>query len=341
MSRSALFPFVRRRTRGPGLVLMYHSIADVASDPWALHVQPDRFAEHVEVIARRFAPTPLRQIRDAPRGLRSRPPVAVTFDDGYANNLHHAAPHLERYGVPATVFVVSGFVGREDECWWDALERALLDPEVRHPAEIRVPVGGREQRWSLAENVEGSDEEVPRTHEWRAWEEPTRLEQQAYRQLWERLLLLDEEARRLAIQSVCKQTGDERTARATHRLLSPAELLGLGRKSTIEIGAHTVTHPMLTSLPPDRQHEEICGSKRQLEDWLDRPVESFAYPYGKAEHFTAGTVASVRVSGFAYSCTGDPARVTAGTDPFRLPRFHVGNWDGDVFEERLRNWLTR
>ncbi len=321
---------------GAGLVLMYHAISDASPDPWALHVAPDRFADHLEVLCRRFAPTTLARIQSPSRG--RRPAVAVTFDDGYANNLHQAAPLLERAGVPATVFVASGFVGREDESWWDALERALLDPVASLPGEIVVPLGERLESWPLDRAGRPGDE-APGADTWKAWTDPPEPRQAAYRELWERLLPLPEDARRAAVEAVLEQTRTPRAARSTHRLLSRVELRRLARLEGVEIGAHSVTHPVLAGLSPQRQREEIRRSRESLEEWTGHRVESFAYPFGQPSHLTAATTALVRDSGFARACIGTPGVVTAGTDPLLLPRLHVENCDGDEFESRLREWI--
>jgi peptidoglycan/xylan/chitin deacetylase (PgdA/CDA1 family) len=111
------------------VVLLYHRVAEVAHDPWGLAVAPARFAEQLEALAKRFSPVPLRELaaRMDAGGLPPRS-VALTFDDGYRDNLEAAEPLLARYGVPATIFVVSWYVGAGREFWWDELE-ALSEPE--------------------------------------------------------------------------------------------------------------------------------------------------------------------------------------------------------------------
>ena len=112
------------------LVLVYHRVAKPRSDPWSLAVTPERFAEHLEVLRRHAVPLRLQQLSRALAKGATLPgrAVVVTFDDGYADNLHNAKPLLERHDVPATIFLPSGFIGSEDGFWWDELDRLLSTP---------------------------------------------------------------------------------------------------------------------------------------------------------------------------------------------------------------------
>ena len=109
------------RLRGRCLVLLYHRIARVDPDPWGLCVTPEHFAEHLDVL-RAWRRIRLEEIGPSRwpmcgRGLS----VAITFDDGYADNLHEAAPFLMRSDTPATFFLATGYIGGEREFWWDEL----------------------------------------------------------------------------------------------------------------------------------------------------------------------------------------------------------------------------
>jgi peptidoglycan/xylan/chitin deacetylase (PgdA/CDA1 family) len=101
---------------------MYHRVAQVDHDPWRLAVTPAHFEEHLAVLQARFRPTSLRELSAALEdGAVHERSVVVTFDDGYRDNVVVAKPLLERYEVPATVFVVSSYVDSERDFWWDEL----------------------------------------------------------------------------------------------------------------------------------------------------------------------------------------------------------------------------
>src|SRR4051812_42052379 len=94
------FEALRRRVQPQGLILLYHRIASVDTDPWQLCVSPEHFDEHLTVL-RKFRPGRLTEMTGSmPRGS-----IAVTFDDGYADNLHGAARLLQKHDLPATFFL--------------------------------------------------------------------------------------------------------------------------------------------------------------------------------------------------------------------------------------------
>jgi peptidoglycan/xylan/chitin deacetylase (PgdA/CDA1 family) len=118
------------------------------------------------------------------------------------------------------------------------------------------------------------------------------------------------------------------------RPLTPDELVRLAG-GAVAIGAHTVTHPVLSALPPARQADEIITSRRQLEEILARPVDAFAYPYGAPGDFDATTVSLVREAGFTHAYANVAGRVDGRTDRFRIPRGLVRDWSADELEQRM------
>lgn len=324
--------------RPRSVVLVYHSIAAVPSDPWEIHIPPARFAEQLEAVRREFRPVALEDLAASVRsGSIPRSAVAVTFDDGYANNLTEAVPLLERHSIPATVFVTSGFVDRDEECWWDTLERIVLGAH-RAPSEVRLHINGNSLQWEMdgPEDI-GS----PVIHSWRAWEPPPGRRQAAYIQIWECLLSLDEDVRRAALASLAAQMGTFPVPRPSHRLLTGEELQRLARSPAIDVGAHTVLHPVLARIPLARQQAEVAGSRVALEARIGGPVRSFAYPYGQPAHISGETVRVVRDAGFSCACVNTPGTVDSRSDVLRLPRLHVRNWDGDELIRQVRRCLER
>jgi peptidoglycan/xylan/chitin deacetylase (PgdA/CDA1 family) len=127
--------------------------------------------------------------------------------------------------------------------------------------------------------------------------------------------------------------------RQEYRVLTDIELRRLAQGELITVGSHTMTHPTLSKLPPDRQAEEIIQSKKRLEKILGKAVTSFSYPYGSRSDYTEETVRSVKEAGYEFACSNFPDHVSRGTDVYQLPRFLVRDWDGDEFARRMRSWL--
>src|SRR4028118_469591 len=122
----------RNRSRRRILILLYHRVVDSHSDPWALSVTPRHFDEHLEVLRQHTSPLRLSQLPEAisDNSLEDHS-IVITFDDGYADNLHSAKPLLERHGIPATVFLTTGYIGGKRELRWDELDRLLRPARAR------------------------------------------------------------------------------------------------------------------------------------------------------------------------------------------------------------------
>lgn len=150
---TALASWLRTRGGPRAVVLGYHRVSDEAGDIFGLCVSPATFEEQLAAIRRHALPCRLGEIARAldNRDL-SRRRVAVTFDDGYADLLHVAKPLLEACQIPATVFVVSGYLGRE--FWWDALERIVPAHEYLQVYRRLLPLSD-DQRWGEIRTLAG------------------------------------------------------------------------------------------------------------------------------------------------------------------------------------------
>lgn len=328
----SLYRAVRRRPKPHAVVLMYHRVAVCDVDPWSLCVSPPRFAEHLEALRRSYCIVPLRELTRA--GAR-RNTVAITFDDGYADNLLEAAPLLERYGAPACFFLTSGALGGPREFWWDELERLLLR-KAALPTTIKVSVGGSGHLFEPGRAADAATDvrgEIRANRPWKAGPE-TRLG--FYFSVWQALRVLDDVARRTALDEIELQLTEDGGARVSHRALTSDEAQSLAACPGIEIGAHSVTHPVLPSLNPAAQSLEIRHSKQHLEKLLGRPITGFAYPFGD---YSAETAELVRTAGFEFACTTDGGGITRNSDPFRLPRLGVEDCDGQQLLSRIESIL--
>ena len=287
---------MRRGWRSRSVILLYHRVTRLEPDPWSLCVTPEHFAEHLQVL-RRYRRVRLDRLDPRSRWLGGLS-VAVTFDDGYADNLHEAARLLEQFDTPATFFIATGYIGGAREFWWDELERIVFRSDAS----------------------------------------PCQRDQ-IYRELYDELQPLPHAARCLRLDSLAEYFGSGASSRPSHRVLTTPELQQLAEHSLFEIGAHTVTHPVLAAQPAALQHAEISNSKTWLEELIERPVTSFSYPYGGRGHYSDAAVQAVREAGFERACTTEARPVRESDSPHEWARLNVTDLNGDQFEKFLWDML--
>ena len=306
----------RRRHERHGVIVAYHRVAETRFDPWQLCVAPKHFAQHLEAFAEFADIVPLREFGERlTAGRGTRPILAITFDDGYADNLHAALPALQRASAPATVFLSTGWTGRTSGFWWDRLTRLVFEPTAL-PGKLCLE--GFDYRWRTGSNSQ---------HE----------RQVLHLALWQRLRDLDDDLRDDMLERLARWAGLPATVAADARPMTADEVGTLAASPLIEIGAHSVRHRPLSSLPEAQQMEEMAQSRRDCERLTGVRPESFAYPFG--DH-TADVPDLMAQAGFTRACSLHPDLVWQDSDPFRLPRIGALDRDGVSFSRRLRReWL--
>jgi peptidoglycan/xylan/chitin deacetylase (PgdA/CDA1 family) len=295
-------------------ILSYHSISSHPSDPLGLRVSPHHFAQQLEVIRSYFEPVPLPEIV---RRLRLQKPLhnlmALTFDDGYADNLWTAWPLLEKYQVPATVFVITGAVEGSLPLYWEVLAQALLSPAQppSFPTHLHIVHAEDTLRYSL------------RTYGERL---------KAYQALRQKLTSLYGERRLALLWKITESLGWEGSLDPAVRSLTLSELQKLASSPLIEIGSHTVSHPQLDRLPIERVRWEVEASRRELSEWIGGEVRYLAYPYGRENGQLRRAVQAV---GYEAAFGTKAGGVVERSDLFSLPRLYVGDWSGERFARYL------
>jgi peptidoglycan/xylan/chitin deacetylase (PgdA/CDA1 family) len=310
------------------IILMYHRVARLRHDPWQLAVSPDHFAEQIEALTQIRHVVPLRWLAARiAEGCVPRKVAVVTFDDGYADVLAEAKSVLERYACPATAFLVTGVIGGIHSFWWDELARVVFEtPSL--PIELEIQIAGLVHRWRTDDRLTGSQSDA-------VDDVPAVTRQQLHDNLWELLRPLEPEPRCEAVTCLCSWAGIEIDADSVHRPLSEEEVRRLVSPGFIDVGAHTVTHPVLPWLNEARQRAEIENSSAACEELIGEPIQTFAYPYGQ---YDDTTVDCVRDAGFTCACTSRDGTLSTTDDPMALPRFKVDNWKGANFERKLGNY---
>lgn len=324
-----------RRFRANAIILCYHRVTELDTDPQLLSVTPQHFREQLDVLRQHYHVARLQDwTSEQPNSARRT--VIITFDDGYADNFHEALPLLQEANCPATVFITAGKIDDEGEFWWDELERVILVPE-NLPNELSVSIGGHNYYWDT--RPRRADEQIRDGWHVLLQQEPTPC-QAAYLDLCRLLRKVDEVERSRVLNELRTWAGLERSGRRSHRPLTRSELCSLQENELIDIGAHTVTHPSLAALSISAQEVEVKKCKVMLESFIGRPVRSFSYPFGGVDDYTADTIRLVRNAGFDCACANYPGLAAHTQDRYQLPRFLVRDWDGDYFAKTLESWAA-
>ncbi|MFV0347388.1 MAG: polysaccharide deacetylase family protein [Halodesulfovibrio sp.] len=298
----------------PGLsVLMYHRVSHDA----LLSVPPDVFEEQMALLARDFEPISLRSaVERLGRGDSCNGCVCVTFDDGFQDNWTTAYPILEKHGVPATVFVACDAL-TQGTLWFYAFDDAVFSAAAGEADLTAFGLGVH--TW---QDAAGKMDAVGRVHD--------RMKQFGHAELLS------------IVQAVASAAGGKRI------MMTPEECKKLAASGLVDIGAHTVSHPILTGLPDDALVHEIMNGKSMLEAMIGREVSLFSYPNGTARDFDDRVVEVVRRAGFDAAVTTMPGLNRAGANPFTLRRFDVtpgvytgwnGRYSKGLFRSHVRGTL--
>lgn len=154
--------------------------------------------------------------------------------------------------------------------------------------------------------------------------------------LWNRIKPLAYAEQNRVLAGIGAWAGSPAGTCASARAMGIREVQMLGASPLFSIGAHTVHHCMLSNQDPADQAFEIKESKRQIEEWLGKRVDGFAYPYG---NYDCTTQRILKESGFEYAVATEPKVTTAGDDRFALPRVQVRNWSVYEFASNVNEMV--
>lgn len=278
--------------RGRLLILCYHRVLPENDPLIPSCIDSEAFDGEMRVVAEHFNALPMTEAIERLRA-GTLPPraVGITFDDGYADNLAVALPILRKYSLPATVFVAAAFLdgGR---MWNDTITESVrrargegldLTDFGLGELSIRTP----EERGATALRV----------------------------MLHLRRLPTDERSER--VRDFAERFGGELP---TDLMLTSHQLVEL-HAAGVEIGAHTMTHPILARLPDESAEDEIRSSRERLGSLIGAPVNGFAYPNGMpGVDYQRVHVDAVHRAGYSYAVTTAKGCASSNADCFQLPR---------------------
>jgi peptidoglycan/xylan/chitin deacetylase (PgdA/CDA1 family) len=291
----AFAPF-RMLNRNKALILMYHRFRETA-DGWSTSArcfseQLDYLSEHYRIVTLSELAGYLTSGRPVPPGL-----AVITIDDGYRDCYDVAFPILRERKIPATAFVVTDFVDQATWLWTDKVRYltasasgSLLETTIEDHS-LRITLDGRYSRLKGAERVNTE------------------------------LKLISDEAKDDAICEIAESLA------VNIPDVPPAEYLPLTwdqiremDSSGIEVGSHTVTHPILTRISAGRLRNELRESRARLEGVLGHKVELLGYPNG--DHNPSVQLEAAR-AGYKCAVTADYGLNNGHSNLLALKRIHT------------------
>ena len=288
-------------------VLLFHRVLPEPDPMFPDLVDAARFDSLMRIVAASFKVVTLGEVSagltagNLPSGA-----LCITFDDGYADNAEIALPILQRYGLQATFFISSGFLDGG---------RMFNDSVIER---VRRARGGSVDLGDFGLGLRRLDTWVQR--------------RAAIDELLPAVKYLDLAERDAFIARLSMRLGGGELPR---NLMMRAEQVVQLHRAGMEIGGHTVRHPILRVLPDADAEAEIAQGRDQLQALIDAPIDVFAYPNGRPlEDYDSRHVAMVKRLGFRAAVCTAPGAATIRSDKFQLPRFTP--WDrGDL------RWISR
>lgn len=304
---NAAFRFANRLgARGGRLpILIFHRVLPHRDALFPDEIDVETFDWQMRLLVEQYKPLPLLDaLRLQRKGKLPAGSVCVTFDDGYADNLTHALPVLQRYGVSATLFVATGYIGG-GIMFNDAIIESVRRTEARH--------------WDLGALGLGQ-------YSLSSLEDRRKTIGELIRQIkylpYERRLPLALEIAKLA-----------QVRLPDDLMLDLPQLRQLA--AGMDIGGHTVGHPILARVDDATAKHEIGEGRQQLQEWLRLPVPLFAYPNGRpGQDYLAQHPGIVRDAGFEAAVSTAPRVCKPADNMFELPRFTP--WDRSPLKFSVR-----
>ncbi|KGM06564.1 hypothetical protein LP43_1786 [Methylophaga thiooxydans] len=300
---------------GHDIILCYHSVRDInrpirgwlgssrSLDSIVFDRQMSWLSSVAEVVS-------LSELLQRPRtGTRIR--VAVTFDDGYFDNIDVAMPILRQYGIPITWFVATDFIDNADLVpWWDLIDLTLA--ECYEPVEFTV------------DGIKGIyDPTVVADRQWLN----TRL-----RMILKSTGLLQRDA---IIEDMRYAISRQYTL-PTNSYAREEEIKSVLQGGDIELGGHTGSHPNVALCSSDELKAEINRGKIRLEKISGQSLNWFAYPFGGRGAFSPSAAKAVQEAGFNGACSLVSGTVSMKTEKYMIPRYAISpNMTMETFKARV------
>lgn len=289
---------LRGASRTKFAILCYHRIG-TGGIPLFSELPPEVFEAQMRFLRRWYRVVSLDELcGEMESPTRNGQAVAVTFDDGYRDLQTCALPVLQRYQIPATVFLPVMSIETGEVPWYDRIFLALRvfpedEMEIALDHHRRFRLTSNQTRLQAATEIIGYVRTLP---DWRRKEYCESLEK--------RVTLPVDELR--------------------NRMLTWDQIRAMCRVG-VSFGSHTMTHPVVSRLTEEQLESELCKSKRLLEERIGRPSQHFAFPFGKPEDCGKAAPRILTASGYRSAATTVEGTNSPGDNLYELRRTQIGN----------------
>jgi peptidoglycan/xylan/chitin deacetylase (PgdA/CDA1 family) len=302
--QSSMLEMARPLCPASAVILSYHSVVEdpqLTSQILGISQSRATFEAHMETVAQHFSPVTVEDVAEFARTGRRLPPraVAVTFDDGFADNCTVALPILNQYAIPSTFYIMVNAVSTGTLPWYCRLRFALSTtskPEWKNSEGGRTyPLASPEQRKAALQA---------------AWEIGARMTGE-----------VQQEFVGAVEESLQTEPGGSR-----QRYMMTWEQVRALRKAGHTVGGHTISHPNVAQVSVGEARSEIIGCKKRLEEEFGERIDHFSYPHPALNpQWSMQTLEITREAGFKSAALTTCGPVHAGDEPLALKRIYAAN----------------
>ena len=244
--------------------------------------------------------------------------MVIIFDNGYNDKLFHVKPVLEKFKIPATVFITVDMIGSSREYWCDEIEQILLEDKENIYKPIKIKIREKEYFWEI-----------------RTYNDAIIV----YKELIDLLKYIRHEEREFILDKLFLEAHLERNRTGeNHYPMTEKEIKQLVEGGFIEIGSRGMTDCILSCETEERQKWEIEKSKEILGRILGKEIKNFYYPFGTHRDYTKKTIDILKMAGYNSGITNNRGYITKNTNLYTIPGINIENWDINIFQNKLRKF---
>lgn len=301
--------------RGKAAIFTYHRVLPSneifrnASPNHGLIVSTERFDEQMQYLSEKYRIIAMDELPDHLSGSADFA-IAITFDDGYKDNLTYALPILKKYNIPATIYIATRLPEGDCRMWWYELEK-LCDSRNS----IAFTIKGKSYNYKIRNLIQ---------------------KKRCFQKIHNMIQSLSENEQNYLMDLIRQGRSPECYKKYC---LTWEEIQLLDKEPLITIGAHTHSHANMKKLTTEDLKKEILTSNSLFEEKLGHTIDHFAYPYGTSNEVGGREYSIAGASGYKTAVTNMCDSLKSDSQIFYLPRYSVLERDNPFkLDVKLSGW---